>query len=117
MTDLPPQNAAEASGVHSDLKSERIGQQLLTETQIDVRLRSLPGWAVVGDGALLRCTFELPSFRAAVAFVSYVVEVAEAVDHRSGIELRDDTVTLTLTTHSAGGLTDKDFALAARIRA
>lgn len=117
MTDLPSRNAANASGVHSDLKSERIGERPLTETQINVRLRSLPGWAVVGDGTMLWRTFEFPSFRAAVAFVSYVVEVAEAMDHRPGIELQDDTVILTLTTHSAGGLTDEDFALAARIRA
>lgn len=117
MTNLPPRNTAEASGVHSDLKSERIGERRLTAPQINVHLRSLPGWAVVGDGTMLWRTFELPGFRAAVAFVSYVVEVAEAMDHRPGIELQDDTVTLTLTTHSAGGLTEKDFALAARIRA
>lgn len=70
------------SGVRSNLKSERVREQLLAEEQIDARLSGLPGWEVVDGGTTLRRTFKLPGFRAAVAFVSYVVEVAEAMDHR-----------------------------------
>lgn len=108
-------DATQRPGTTDPLKSERIGRRL-TETELDVRLSALPGWEVVDGGRALRRTFELPSFRAAMTFVAYVVEIAEAMDHRPGVELEDDTVTLTLTTHTAGGLTERDFSLAARIR-
>lgn len=48
--------------------------------------------------------------------MTYVVELAEATGHRPGVELRDNQVTLTLTAHSVGGLTERDLILATRIR-
>jgi 4a-hydroxytetrahydrobiopterin dehydratase len=88
---------------------------LLSETQISERLARLDGWA--RDGAAIRRTIELPSFAAAIAFVSRVADLAEAADHHPDIDIRYRRVTLVLATHSAGGLTARDFDLAARIDA
>ncbi|HZR91931.1 MAG TPA: 4a-hydroxytetrahydrobiopterin dehydratase [Gaiellaceae bacterium] len=70
------------------------------------------GWVEV-DGALQR-TFELGSFREALAFVNRVGELAEAEHHHPDITLSYRTVTLRWTTHSAGGITDRDRELAAK---
>lgn len=85
------------------LKSERIQKGIL----------KVPAWELAGD--TIKRTFSFPSFRAALAFVQLVGELAEARDHHPDIDIRYSTVTLTLTTHSAGGLTEKDFDLAGLI--
>jgi 4a-hydroxytetrahydrobiopterin dehydratase len=56
-------------------------------------------------------------FAGALAFVDQVGALAEAADHHPDIDIRWDTVTLRLSTHSAGGLTEKDLSLAAQIDA
>jgi 4a-hydroxytetrahydrobiopterin dehydratase len=65
------------------------------------------------DGALER-TFELPSFAAAIGFVNRVAELAEEENHHPDIAVSYRKVTLRWTTHSAGGITDRDRELAAR---
>jgi len=65
------------------------------------------------DGALER-EFELPSFAEAIAFVQRVAEVADAENHHPDIAISYKKVTLRWTTHSAGGITDRDRDLAAR---
>jgi len=65
------------------------------------------------DGALQR-EFELPSFAEAIAFVNRVAELAEEEDHHPDIAVAYRWVTLRWTTHSAGGITDRDRELAAR---
>ena len=70
------------------------------------------GWTEV-DGALER-TFELPSFTAALEFVNRVGALAEAEDHHPDIAISYKRVTVRWTTHSAGGITDRDRELAAR---
>jgi 4a-hydroxytetrahydrobiopterin dehydratase len=70
------------------------------------------GWAVA-DGALER-TFELPSFPDAIAFVNRVAELAQAEDHHPDIGVSYKKVTLRWTTHSEGGITDRDEDLARR---
>jgi 4a-hydroxytetrahydrobiopterin dehydratase len=70
------------------------------------------GWSEV-DGALER-TFELGSFKHALAFVDRVGELAEAEDHHPHIEIDYKRVTLRWWTHSAGGITDRDVELARR---
>jgi 4a-hydroxytetrahydrobiopterin dehydratase len=65
------------------------------------------------DGALER-TFELPSFPEAMAFVNRVAELAEAENHHPDIAISYRKVTLRWTTHSAGGITDRDRELAER---
>lgn len=59
-------------------------------------------------------TFTFSDFLAAIRFVNAVAEVAEAADHHPDIDIRYNKVTLALTTHDSGGLTEKDFALAAQ---
>lgn len=65
------------------------------------------------DGALER-TFELDSFREAIGFVGRVADLAEAESHHPDIAIDYRKVTLRWTTHSAGGITDRDRELAAR---
>lgn len=116
MAKASPNTPLDRKGTDTQLKSERIGHRL-TGTEIGERVRALPDWRAVDRKKAIRRTFELPSFRAAIAFVAYVAELAEAHDHHPDIDIRYKKVTLTLTTHSAGGLTDKDFRLASRIHA
>jgi len=68
------------------------------------------------DNALVR-EFELPSFPAAISFVDRLAELAESEDHHPDIDIRYRRVTVRWTTHSAGGVTDKDRELAERTSA
>lgn len=78
--------------------------------EIAARLDELSGWAQQGDTIVK--TFKMPSFPAAIAFVTHVAFLAEAAGHHPDIDIRYNKVTLSLTTHDAGGLSDKDFDLA-----
>jgi len=69
-------------------------------------------WAEVDDG--LEREFELASFPEAIAFVDRLAEVAEAENHHPDIDIRYRRVRVRWTTHSAGGITDRDRELAAR---
>jgi 4a-hydroxytetrahydrobiopterin dehydratase len=89
--------------------------QRLSEEQIGTRLAKANGWSRHGDE--IRKTYTLVSFPAALAFASTVGHLAEAADHHPDILIQYKKVTLTLSTHSAGGLTTKDFDLAAQIDA
>jgi 4a-hydroxytetrahydrobiopterin dehydratase len=74
-------------------------------------MHSGPNW-IGADGALER-TFQLPSFREAIAFVGRVADLAEAENHHPDIAVSYRKVTIRWTTHSAGGITDRDHELAA----
>ncbi|HZT21961.1 MAG TPA: 4a-hydroxytetrahydrobiopterin dehydratase [Verrucomicrobiae bacterium] len=80
------------------------------EAQILAALATVPNWK--RDGATISRTFQFKDFPAAMKFVNAVADAAEAAWHHPDIDIRWNKVTLTLTTHDAGGLTDKDFALA-----
>lgn len=81
---------------------------------IDRRLIDLPEWQV-NEGQLTR-TFVLPSFAHALLFLGAVGQLAEAAGHHPDLFLRGyNKVTIQLITHSAGGLTEKDFDLAAQV--
>lgn len=71
-----------------------------------------PGW--IDSQNALEKTFELPTFRAAIAFVGRVADLAEEADHHPEIAISYRKVTLRWTTHSAGGITDRDYELAVR---
>lgn len=86
---------------------------VLNDAALAEALSRLPEWA--GDGAALRRTASLPSFPAAMSVVAQVAEVAEEMDHHPDIDIRWRTLHFTLSTHSAGGVTDLDAALARRI--
>ncbi len=78
------------------------------------RLAQLPGWKIE-SGELVR-TFEFPDFVAALHFVNRVGELAEQAGHHPDIDIRYNRVRLALVTHSAGGLTEKDFDLAGQVQ-
>jgi 4a-hydroxytetrahydrobiopterin dehydratase len=79
--------------------------------EVASHLAGLPGWQIEG-GELTR-TFEFKDFIAALAFVNRVGEQAEQAVHHPDIDIRYNRVRLSLVTHDAGGLTAKDFDLAA----
>lgn len=83
----------------------------LTAEEARARLAALPGWRLDGDRITRQFTYA--GFPEAVAFVSRLVPDAEAADHHPDITINYRRVTLAFTTHSEGGLTDKDFAGAA----
>ena len=85
----------------------------LSESEIAGRLARLPGWE--RQGQAIRRTFSFADFGAAMAFVNRVADLAEAMDHHPDMDIRYSRVTLTLSTHDAGGLTERDFDLAARV--
>jgi len=80
----------------------------LTSDQVRTKLASLPGWDL-GDKAITR-TFTFKDFAEAVSYVVRLGFAAEAADHHPDIDIRYKRVTLTYSTHSEGGLTEKDFA-------
>jgi len=81
--------------------------------ELAARLSTLPSWQVV-DGELTR-TFTFADFRAALRFVNRVGNLAEEAGHHPDIDIRYNRVRLGLITHDAGGLTAKDFDLAAAV--
>jgi len=85
----------------------------LDEGAIDDELRKIPRWRRE-DRAIAR-SFKLKDFAAAISFVNNVAVLAEQENHHPDIEVRWNSVTLRLTTHSAGGLTASDFHLAALV--
>jgi 4a-hydroxytetrahydrobiopterin dehydratase len=80
----------------------------LSQDEARNRLQTLPGWELSGDA--IRRQFTFKDFTEAVAFVVRLGFAAEAVDHHPDILINYKRVTLTYSTHSAGGLTEKDFA-------
>jgi 4a-hydroxytetrahydrobiopterin dehydratase len=88
---------------------------LLTDAEIDQRLAALGDWQREDDAAIAR-EWKLADFAAAIAFVNAVAQLAEAANHHPDILVHGwNKVRLTLSTHSQGGLTDADFALAGEI--
>jgi len=87
----------------------------LTENEIKTLLPRVPGWE--RRGTEIRRTWSFPDFRAAMAFVNRVADLAEAANHHPDIDVRYSKVTLVLSTHDAGGLTARDFELAEKIGA
>jgi 4a-hydroxytetrahydrobiopterin dehydratase len=87
----------------------------LDDERVDELLAALPGWERAGDEIVK--TYELPSFTEAVAFVTRIAERAEEANHHPDLDMRYRKVRVALSTHDAGGLTDLDFELAARIEA
>ena len=78
--------------------------------QISAWMRTRTGWRL--DDDRLRKTFRFPDFVQAVTFVNRVADAAEDMDHHPDIDIRYSAVRLSLWTHTAGGVTEKDLALA-----
>ena len=82
----------------------------MDESTIITSLASVPQWK--REGQIISRMFKFADFVAAMKFVNAVADFAEQADHHPDIDIRWNKVTLALTTHSAGGLTENDFALA-----
>jgi len=88
---------------------------LLASEEVAERLEELDGWS--RDGDAITKTFENGDFVGSVEFVRRLVEPAEEMGHHPDLELSWDKVTVSITNHSEGGLTEADFELARRIDA
>lgn len=86
---------------------------LLSPAEVALRLNDLPAWRL--DGLGLVREFQFRDFRAAMDFVNQVAELAEGAQHHPDIDIRYNRVRLALTSHDAGGLTEKDFEAAVEI--
>jgi len=86
---------------------------LLSDGQISLRLRSLKGWK--REGAFITKAFEFSDFMNGIAFVDRVARVAEKEQHHPDIHIRYTTVTLSVQTHSEGGITEWDLELAGAV--
>lgn len=88
---------------------------LLSEAEVEEKLAGLSGWARSGEA--IEKSFRRGDFVGSVEFVSSLVEPAEGMNHHPDLAISWDTVTVTISTHSQGGLTAADFELAAKIDA
>jgi 4a-hydroxytetrahydrobiopterin dehydratase len=88
---------------------------LLGSNEIEAMLADLDGWELQGD-AIVK-SFERGDFVGSVRFVDSLVEPAEAMGHHPDVAISWATVTVTISTHSEGGLTAADFKLAGKIEA
>ena len=87
----------------------------LPDDEIRKRLASLTGWERAGQQ--IRKVYTFPDFKASMAFVNRVAALADTMDHHPDILINYSRVTLTLSSHDAGGLTERDFRLAGQIDA
>ncbi len=87
----------------------------LSDAEVQKRLAAVPGWTL--ENGEITQTFSLPSFPTALLFVNSVALLAEKANHHPDILINYRNVKLSLVTHDSGGLTEKDFALAAQINA
>jgi 4a-hydroxytetrahydrobiopterin dehydratase len=85
----------------------------LSDEEIDQRLSELAGWEREGDA--IKRAFKLDDFKGSVEFVNRLTPEAEEMNHHPDLAISWNEVTVTITTHSEGGLTANDFELARRI--
>ena len=85
----------------------------LNDAELKKAVDALPGWTLT-DG-MLKKTFKHPSFPEAIVFVNAVAQLAEVANHHPDIDIRYSNITLALVTHDAGGITEKDVALAREV--
>lgn len=83
---------------------------LLSAEEIESRLASLPGWRA--EESVLVREFKFPSYLAGIEFVRALAEEAEAMNHHPDLSVGWRRVVVTMSTHSAGGITTLDFELA-----
>jgi len=87
------------------------GMKKLSQRQVDTRLAKIPQWSQNGDA--IQRTFQFENFVGSMRFLNAVAEAAERAQHHPDILVRWNKVTLTLSTHDASGITEKDMAFAA----
>ena len=87
----------------------------LSDEQIEEQLSGLPGWQ--RDGEAISRQFELDDFKGSVDFVNRLTPEAEGMNHHPDLEISWNKVSVTISTHSEGGLTENDFELARKVDA
>lgn len=87
--------------------------QILSEKEIKARIDKLSDWSL--EGKTIKSTRRFKDFIEAIDFVNRLVEPAESAAHHPDLEISYNKVTIRLTTHDAGGLTEKDFNMATTI--
>ena len=85
----------------------------LPKSEVLERLKKLRGWRLDGDA--IKKEYQFPSFPEAIKFVNKVAEISEQADHHPDILISFRKVTLSLSTHDEGGITQKDFGLAEQV--
>jgi len=85
----------------------------LNEESIEGWLEGRDGWKV--EDGKVRKDFQFDHFRDSIVFVNRVATLADSADHHPDIDVRFDTVTIALSTHDAGGITEKDLNLAEQV--
>ncbi len=88
---------------------------LLSDDEVQARLGELEGWSRQGDS--IKKQFQLEDFKGSVDFVNRLTPAAEEMNHHPDLEISWNKVTVSLSTHSEGGLTGNDFELAGKIDA
>lgn len=86
---------------------------VLDDEQIKAHLQKVPGWK--HEDGMLKKTYEVDDFKASLAFVNQVGDLAENADHHPDILIQYNKVSLSLVSHDEGGITGKDFSLAEEI--
>ena len=86
----------------------------LSAAEVAQRLAGAPGWSADGEASIRRA-FKFADHIEAMGFVVRVAMTAEVIDHHPDLRIVYNNVEIVLSTHSAGGVTEKDFALAERI--
>jgi 4a-hydroxytetrahydrobiopterin dehydratase len=85
----------------------------LSDIAIQRELGTLPGWSRRGD--LITKTYQFRTFLNGIEFVTAIAKAAEAADHHPDIDIRYTKIVCSLSTHSAGGITQKDLEMARQI--
>ena len=85
----------------------------LSDDEVKAKLSELDGWELAGDA--IEKQFQFEDFTGSVEFVNRITPVANEMNHHPDLAISWNKVTVTLSTHSEGGLTDNDFELARRI--
>jgi 4a-hydroxytetrahydrobiopterin dehydratase len=86
---------------------------ILSETEVQQALQSLPGWK--RNGHTIERHFQFANFVQAMDFVNQVAEAAEAVNHHPDIHISYNKVTMALVSHDSGGVTQRDIRMAGKI--
>jgi 4a-hydroxytetrahydrobiopterin dehydratase len=102
-----------ATNFCSALVTPTVHAMPLSQTEIDQKIQAIPQWQQ--SAQTIKRTFKFKNFVEAIAFVNQLVEPSETAGHHPDLTISYNQVIVSLTSHDAGGLTDKDFALAKTI--
>ena len=86
---------------------------VLTDSEIQAALGSLPGWQK--NGTAIQRSFEFPDFKTAMQFVNKIADAAEQANHHPDIDIRYNKVIMALVSHDSGGVTHRDVRMAGKI--